>query len=231
MGILGVELGAGQDRGAAQGAGQGAQIGMRFPFLAKDGRFRLDTLFGGRPYQGAMGELRFQADVASVAPERGMGVVWGWWGMDLAVLRTPTVWHSLIELPRAHLGFRSLGKEQGFELGGRLGYTLIGRYNPEGATRALGHSATPALYGLLYTRHTFLSWDVRAITPLRGEGRPVWTSEGLFCGVHDETALCVTGRRFHGQVRPDDGRPEGLASSWQIGFLLGFGERLGAPKK
>ncbi|MCS6900208.1 MAG: hypothetical protein RMJ98_16520 [Myxococcales bacterium] len=228
MGILGIDMGGGQDRGAARGASQGAQVGLRVPLVTGDGRFRLDALVGGRPHQGTMGELRFQSDLIAGAPARGTWVVWGWWGMDLAVLRTPTVWHSLLELPRAHLGFRSLYNEQGFELGGRLGYTLLGRYNPEGASRSLGHSITPAIYSLLYTRSTFLSWDVRAISPLRGQGRPVWTSEGLLCGVQGKFAFCVTGRHFYGQVRPNDGRSEGLASSWQLGFLLGLGERIGS---
>lgn len=229
VGIMGLELGTGQDLGTSPASAQGAQLGMRFPLHSKEVSLRMDAMLGGRPNHGVMGELRLQADTHAGPPARS-GLVWGWWGMDLAMMQTPTVWHTLIEIPRGHLGVRSFGVRQGFELGARFGYAWIGRYNPTDATRPLGNSLTPALYGLAYTEHLYLSWDLRSLRSLENN-RPVTTGELLLCGVQDEMAACVTGRYFHGHVRPDDGSSEHLASSWQLGLMLGIGERLGAPKE
>lgn len=230
VGILGFEGVIGQDRGAVSAEGQGAQLGMRFPFEYPEMKMRLDLLFGGRPYRGLMGEVHMAGDSRWGKTSPGSSLVGGLWGFELMASQGSTVWYSLIEVPRAHLGYRYTARESGFELGGRAGLSLIGRYNPQGATSALGNSVTPGFYALAYSGHFYATWETRSFSSLSG-GRPTWLSEGLLCGTGSGMAACLSSRYFVGRVSPDDGAADRLASSWQIGLMLGLGERLGLRKE
>lgn len=224
VGILGLEggMGKGGDETAS-----GVQAGLRMPIEFASSAFRLDLLLGYAS-SGMQGEARWKGDLRAYSVKGNRGLIWGYGGFELLAAQTPAIWYSLVEVPRVHLGYRQGIFERGFEFGARAGWALIGRYNPEGATRGLGNSLTPTLYALGFTRHLYVSWETRAFTPLSA-GSPVWASEALLCGVLSAVALCATGRHFLGVVHPDS-RAEGQRSgSWQAGLMVGVGGRIGLP--
>lgn len=226
MGVLGLEAVAGSSRGA--GTGAGVQAGMRFPFLIRGVNVDLHGLFGLDTSFSPIGELRFSFDVdQELKKPKGRLLRWGLAGLEVRLLRSPGLWHSYLEFPRLRVGVSRLRNRQGIDAGLRVGWAWVGRYSPDGASRDIGFTFTPAAHLAAYRGPVFFKAEARAFVPLELSS-PVVSAEGALCSrLLSEVALCASGGLFSGEVRPGGAAESVPGPSWRAGLMVGGGERLG----
>jgi len=145
-------------------------------------------------------------------------------GIDLRATGNDTLYHSLLELPRADLGWHFLeGKTTTIDLAATAGLALIGRHDFGNGERTLdiafvnGATATVKVGPLRF----FGIWT--HVTPRSAGGGVDWL-EGAFCAGPKGFALCTRGGLFGGDVIDRAGNVRN-AYAIQIGWTLAFKQK------
>jgi hypothetical protein len=134
---------------------------------------------------------------------------------------------SLVELPELQLGYQLLERDLHFELAGRGGAVLVGRYNPANASRPLGKAFEWG--GIASLRVNAVHLDVEF---MRIEARssapetPVDVLSAMLCGAVFPLGICLDMRRHSGEVRPRSGGPSLDLESTYVGLTVGAGNEL-----
>lgn len=108
---------------------------------------------------------------------------------------------SLFELPMLELGYQRIDRDFGFDISGRGGAVLVGRFNPDDETRRIGGSFE---YGAVLGFHVGavdfnLDWtrvEARSSEPKT----PVDMLRGMLCGGARFFGLCMDARWSSGEV-------------------------------
>jgi hypothetical protein len=107
---------------------------------------------------------------------------------------------SLLELPMLELGYEHLEKDLRFDIAGRGGAVLVGRYKPDGEQRRLGGSFE---YGGLVSFRAGpvdLDFDWTRVAAESGPGTDIDMLRGLLCGGAGFFGVCMDLRWSRGEV-------------------------------
>jgi hypothetical protein len=140
-------------------------------------------------------------------------------GLKASVLGNDALYSSLFELPQLQLGYQSFASPLGFELAGRLGYVLTGRYWAPASRNVLSH--TPDLGGhlLLNYRPVFLTADFGFLPIDKPPTADVLTLRSALCGRAAPLLMCVD-LLYEREIATGSGSP---AVSRYLGLSLLFG--------
>jgi hypothetical protein len=174
----------------------------------------LNYLLGGGSagFEGALGGDVLAGYRADVGEHHGPFARAGFEGQ---MIGNDLFYHSTLELPAMRAGYNYAWNGVVFELGGRGGPVLAGRYNPgEHGYRRLSGSIEYGAYVFAKTEHVKLSIMARRFDArMTGDGTPVDVGTAMLCAGGGKFQLCADGTIMRGHVMQDGGGPHYLAQT------------------
>src|SRR5262249_52918725 len=179
---------------------------------------------GGGGFEGALGGSLAGGIRLPVTPHGGFVLRAG---MEGYLLGNDYLYASMLELPQGQFGYQFMNGRRLFEVGGKLGAVLTGRYRDPQAdlTRKLNSAVEWGSYASLHFTPVRLDAAFTRIEARRNEpNTPLDIVSGSVCGLARWVAVCIDGRFERGDLALADGTGKSFQSTY-AGLTIGAGYR------